>query len=66
MEGGLLKSSAALAISAAAIGPSRCAWRPFSASKVSNTPKDVGPKRSAYHWIVPASAFARAHGCPEA
>ncbi len=43
MLGGELSKVAALAIKAAAIWPFRCAWRPASSAKASNTPKVEGP-----------------------
>ncbi len=55
---GSASSSAAFAISAAAMGPERCACRPSSAAKVSKMAKVRRSNRTANHWSVPASRWA--------
>ena len=59
----LRQQSSALANSALAISPFRCALRPFSSAKVSKMPYFPGPILIAYHVIVPASASAS--GCAD-
>ena len=44
--------------SAAAIWPFRCAWRPASSAKASNTPNVEGPNFNANQAVVPDSALA--------
>ena len=56
--GGELSKVAALAIKAAAIWPFRCAWRPASSAKASNTPNVEGPNFNANQAVVPDSALA--------
>src|SRR5258707_7149185 len=55
MEGGDERSSGALAISAAATRPDRCACRPASSGKASKMPKVEGPRRMANHALVAGS-----------
>src|SRR6478672_11716559 len=61
--GGLASNSFALAKSALAISPFRCAFRPFSSAKVSKMPYFPGPILMAYHVTVPGSFSAR--GCAD-
>ena len=58
MVGGWASSSGALAISAAAICPARCAWRPASSANASKMPKVEVRIRSANQTVVAGSAFA--------
>src|SRR6267143_2717019 len=53
--GGSASNSGALAISAAAIWPARCALRPASSAKASKMPNVAGPNRSANQIGVVAS-----------
>src|SRR5258706_1890331 len=57
--GGRASSSGALAISAAAIRPSRWALRPASSAKASKMPKEEGPSLMANHTGVFDSWLAR-------
>src|SRR5262249_34931220 len=57
IRGGSASSSAAFAMSAAATRPPRCAFRPCSSAKVSKIAKVLRSNRTAYHWIVPGSAW---------
>src|SRR5581483_8638724 len=56
--GGSASSSLAFFIRAAAIGPERCALRPFSSGKASKIPNSAGPKRSANQTGVCVSLWA--------
>src|SRR6266850_2239462 len=56
--GGSDRSSPARFISAAAMGPLRCAFLPFSSGNASKMPNSAGPKRSANHTGVCGSAWA--------
>src|SRR5580693_7167770 len=58
MTGGCASSSGAFAIKAAAIRPSRCAWRPASSGKASKMPNVEGPIRIANHAVVAGSCSA--------
>src|SRR5262249_27241925 len=60
MTGAFAKSSGALAISAAATFPERCACRPASSGKASKMPKVEGPMRMANHAIVAGSCSTMA------
>ena len=58
MVGGSLRSSSAFCISAVAVGPARCASRPFPSGKTSKIPKVDGPRRIANHAEVASSCSA--------
>src|SRR5271156_6755405 len=58
ISGALANSSSALAKSALAISPVRCALRPFSSANVSKIPYFDGPIFSAYQVVVPGSCTA--------
>ena len=61
--GGLANSSSALANSALAISPVRCAFLPSSSLNVSKMPNFAGPSLRAYQVVVPVSLTAR--GCAD-
>src|SRR5678815_756895 len=56
MTGGWLRSSGALAMSAAATRPVRCACLPSSSGNASKMPKVEGPSRIANHAVVDGSS----------
>jgi hypothetical protein len=60
MRGGSARSSPALAISAAAMGPLMCALRAVSSGKASKMPNSVFDRRKANHATVPCSFWASA------
>src|ERR1700722_5836579 len=62
-SGALANNSFALAKSAFAISPLRCAFRPFSSANVSKMPYFPGPILMAYQLIVPGSRSAS--GCAD-